>query len=101
MLQVHASACVPPKWRSPTKADIPVGIAGDDPRAVLARAASVSVPESSYYTVHSGETSEWQRAAWSPPIERGPGSGQSKPNGLHTRTSSSASLESVDIPVTG
>lgn len=101
-LQVHTSVCVPPKWRNPSKASYLSSsgtISGDDPGAVLARAASVSVPESNYY-MHSSRARNWKRA-WVLPIDREAAGEGTNANGFHMRTCSSSSLESVDIPVTG
>ena len=97
--QVHASACVPPKWRSGPRAEKPShGGHHHFPK-------TVSVPEAHYYQYASDD---WQRN-WSPVGGNQNNYGHpdlATPNGklssrLQLRTLSSGSVESVDIPLTG
>ena len=97
--QVHASACVPPKWRSGPRVDkAPHGGQQHAPK-------TFSVPEVHCYPYSADE---WKRA-WSPVgghASHGHHADVSTPNGklsngIHLRTLSSGSLESVDIPLTG
>jgi len=103
---VHASACVPPKWRSgPRAVDKQHGY-GVGHHHRLPK--TVSVPEVHYYQ-YSGDNGDLQRS-WAMhsggghPLEsiRDVATPDGKlSNGLQLRTLSSGSLESVDIPLTG
>ena len=99
--QVHASACVPPKWRSAPRAPEKHGYGGHHHRLPK----TVSVPEVHYYQ-YSGED-EPQRS-WATNLNghlesiRDVATPDGKVSGgLQLRTLSSGSLESVDIPLTG
>jgi len=103
--QVHASACVPPKWRSGPRASEKSHGYGVGQHHRLPK--TVSVPEVHYYQ-YSADTSDLQRS-WATslnghPLEsiRDVATPDGKlSNGLQLRTLSSGSLESVDIPLTG
>ena len=101
-MQVHASACVPPKWRSGPRAAEKHGYGGHHrlPK-------TVSVPEVHYYQ-YSGDNDLQRSWGMNPggghPLEsiRDVATPDGKlSNGLQLRTLSSGSLESVDIPLTG
>ena len=103
-LQVHASACVPPKWRNPSNASYLNGGGGgrgNDPRAVLECAASVSVPENNQF-VYSQQGRGWEGLR-APPFDQSAAAAVTSSDDVHMqkRSSSSNSLESVDIPHTG
>ena len=99
LAQVHASACVPPKWRSGPRAADKHGYGGHHrvPK-------TVSVPEVHYYQYSADDLQRSWATNPGGPLESI--SDVNTPNGklangLHLRTLSSGSLESVDIPLTG